>query len=404
LGTNKIRFTATSANGNNLYLDNITLQQGFIDTIFSYAPTSVNFMDTSVGQSCNKAFDAESEYGIANPIWVGISNSGTQTMIIPRENVYLTGVDFDQFWFQNSYFPRTIEAGSGFGLTIQFTPTSSGRKQAQLHIVYHGEDHIVTLSGFAHAETGEFWQRFEGTAFPPDMWSQIGQFEVDPSLGIFGGQSAFILINASEPEQMLITPVLELIGAINELSFVHVGLSNNLGFGSCTLQMKYQLWGTDSWTNLGNPIYYNHPEVVLKSINDLSGLPHGLYRFGFAVTSTFNYLDYTSAVVIDDVYGPNIYNNGVLAAPVVHLAAGRNLSWSTVINANQYQIYSSDRPDGTFSLLASTASNYWLDPDNTVNKRFYQVKAQGSVMRDSTRREQLREFLATQKSNILVWE
>lgn len=409
LGTNKIRFTAVSANGNNLYLDNITLQQGFIDTVFGYYPTSMEFIDTTIGESSAVTITPDSHYGYEQISYVLIANTGTQNMIIARENVYITGPDANQFWFNPQYLPATISANGAHFLAVRFTPTSPGIKQAELHIVYHGQVYSVSLSGNAHSESGELWQRFEGNVFPPDMWSQIGHFEVDPGIGMFAGQSPLVIIDVTEPEQMLITPVLELDGTINNLGFYHVGLNNNLGYGSCTLQMKYQPWGSNTWLNLGAPISYNQPEKIRRSIYSLSGLAHGLYRFGFAVTSTFYYPNSASAVLIDNVYGPRIFNNGVLTAPSANLATDRSLSWSPVINAQHYQILGSDRPDGTFNLLANTANNYWQDPISAINKRFYRVKAMSNELpadrsHDSTKHRLIKDMLYDLKIKMSQWE
>lgn len=405
LGTNKIRFTATSANGNNLYLDNIVLQQGPVDTVFNHDPASLTFTDLSIGETGTIVFDHYTGSGYNRYNWIDIYNSGTQSLILPRENVYLTGVDADQFWFDPSYLPRTITAGGGFGISVRFTPTSAGDKHATLHLVYHGEDHTTELYGYCHAAPQELWQRFETADFPPDMWSQTGGFAVDPSMGIFSYLSPYIITNTTIPEQMLMTPVLQLNGAINTLAFYSAGVNNTLGYGSSTLQIKYQLYGTNTWTNLGSPILYNLDESIRRHEYDLSGLPIGLYRFGFAVRSTFAYQDYVSAIFIDDVSGPGIYHDGTLDTPSVQMGVGRALSWNSIINANHYQIYGSDLPDGTFSLLETTANNSWQDPNSSVNKQFYKVNAISSNLRSDSpsyisKYTGLKELLALPGSNL----
>lgn len=68
------------------------------------------------------------------------------------------------------------------------------------------------------------------------------------------------------------------------------------------------------------------------------------------------------------------YTSGGLEAPVVTIAADGTLSWPAVDGATMYIVSSSDDPYGTFTFEENITATSWLDPAPAA-KKFYQVKA-----------------------------
>jgi hypothetical protein len=177
----------------------------------------------------------------------------------------------------------------------------------------------------ASAEGGEIWtpaktivnqnrtmpkgtEDFEGD-FLPFGWSETA---IERSWGRssnatfqINGLSALIGQTINNPEEMLITPPLTLDGTVTTFSYHAKGVNNTYGFGSSSLVLKYKLVGDDTWTDLGDAIDFANGEADTLLEQDLSGFADGNYYFAFAATSTFDYLTYTSYVLIDDVVAPD---------------------------------------------------------------------------------------------------
>ena len=154
---------------------------------------------------------------------------------------------------------------------------------------------------------------FEGN-FLPLFWSETGNQQNwlttnAAHLLIHGSWSAFIAQQSIHPEEMLITPELELDGSWTTLSYWTRGLNNVFGYGSTTLQMKYRdASAKGEWINFGDPEDYAITGDELRYVElDLTGLPGGIYQFAFATTSTFNYSTFYSGFSIDGVVGPAIF-------------------------------------------------------------------------------------------------
>jgi len=58
---------------------------------------------------------------------------------------------------------------------------------------------------------------------------------------------------------------------------------------------------------------------------------------------------------------------------------GVYISWSPVAHADRYKVYSCDRPDGVFDLMAITSEPSWTDPVPAL-RRFYKVIAEKTVV------------------------
>lgn len=122
-GTNKLRFTATSAYGNQLYLDNVTVETGSTDPEMTISETSYDF-----GLAYNVSSNCTPHYFIAQ-------NTGAGTVTIASAPQF-TGTDASQFTLidANTY-PIELDATEYAYWGVKFTPSSYGEKTAYLSIV-----------------------------------------------------------------------------------------------------------------------------------------------------------------------------------------------------------------------------------------------------------------------------
>jgi len=64
----------------------------------------------------------------------------------------------------------------------------------------------------------------------------------------------------------------------------------------------------------------------------------------------------------------------VIAAPIVSIT-GNSISWAAVQFANNYKVFASSDPYGTYNLLGSTGALYW-DINSNADRMFYKVIAE----------------------------
>ena len=301
-GTNKLKFTATSAWGNGLYLDNINV--------------------------CNRP--VFHDLTMLQP-----TGDGT---VVPSVGVH-------------SYIENT-------GVNLTGNPGLSFLDRWEVDGVQYSTNHIAQLTMDANHQAQAFFslpagalaEDFNMGAPTPGEWTQTSNavsWEAGDDTFFFSMFDSYALIGqvATDPEEMLITPEVVLNGSINKLGFWLAGGNNVYGFGSSTVQVKHQIAGSGVWTNLGSPIDLANDEGPLYICQDLSALPNGTYKFAFAVSSTFSYGNYKSWVGIDNVVGP------VLASVSMNDLAVTKVSYPNEI------IYA-----GNTAVLSATVKNLGLNP------------------------------------------
>jgi hypothetical protein len=172
---NKVKFTATSAFGNNLYLDNVTVQETPLAPNFSLTPTSKAFGYINVGSSS------------ADQIFT-ISNIGGGTITITSGNISIVGTDASQFVLTdaNSY-PINLGAGQSANVQVKFSPTTNGAKTASLQIIDNLTDAIHTAALSGTALTFPYTGNFDGftagqrlACSDPVNWTTWSNLPCDP--------------------------------------------------------------------------------------------------------------------------------------------------------------------------------------------------------------------------------
>ena len=355
-------------------IDNVILRVPSTTTpILSYAPLSISFGSAFVGDTLG-------------PQNVIVTNISAGTIDLLASDVSIIGADATQFSFSAVNLPETLTEDMSVVIPVYFTPTTAGVKSATLRIVNNQSrtnyDIALSGSGFPLDALSE---GFEGPDFPPAYWQQSGTLwgtSNNAAYVIAGTKSAIIFQDYTDPEEMLITPRVLLDGSVTILSFTTRGVNSTFGSGSSFLQMKFKLDGTTTWQNLGTPIDYallpNNSTVPISY--DISSIANGVYNFAFSVVSTFDYLDYSSWVLIDQVLGPQMFIPSDPPDPVaLNFPAdflenlpknGFNFTWIPAITGGiptHFGIYISTDP------LDIWGQEYW----ETTNTYFNPVAEQG---------------------------
>ena len=136
-GTNRVKFTATTAYGNNLFVDNIKVEEAPALPVFSISPTSKNYGSVYVGSS-----SADQTFTI--------TNTGAGTLTITAGGISIIGTDASQFVLTDAnIYPINLTAGQSAIVNVKFSPTSAGAKTADLQIVDNtaGSPHTAALTG-----------------------------------------------------------------------------------------------------------------------------------------------------------------------------------------------------------------------------------------------------------------
>lgn len=262
-GTNMLKFTATSAWGNNLYLDNISI--------------------------------------LNLPVFWDLS------MLAPVGSGTVVPAIGDHSYIENTVVNLTARPGLGWF------------EKWEVDGILYSTDRIAPLTMDANHEAQAFFSLPAGSLAEdfnlgnpvPGDWTETANsvsWETGDDTFFFNMFDDFALIGqvATDPEEMLITPEVILDGSINMFSYWLTGGNNIYDFGSSTVQVKYQAADTRVWADLGAPIDLATNESLQYITLDLTGIPYGTYQFAFAVSSTFDYSTYLSWVGIDNVVGPRL--------------------------------------------------------------------------------------------------
>jgi len=127
-------------------------------------------------------------------------------------------------------------------------------------------------------------------------------------------------------------------------------------------------------------------EMTAPAVADLDGDSTLEFAVGVndGVMVVYDYPHQTSGKLIFDKFRGDSYNSGLFQpiAPSVpenimisFEGSDLKISWSPVLNAASYRIYSSDSPFGDFTYLCETKGTNYLISDKSEKKRFYYITA-----------------------------
>ena len=163
-GNAYIMFEGISQYGNNIFVDDVTIEQLPPIPVFAIDPTSKDFGEVITGLSSpDQTFT--------------ITNVGAGTLTITSGGISLTGTDAGQFTLTDANtYPINLGTSQSATVNVKFSPSSDGAKSATLNIVDNITEsvHNIPLTGTGVTISLPYAQAFEGTTFPPGGWTNYG--------------------------------------------------------------------------------------------------------------------------------------------------------------------------------------------------------------------------------------
>ncbi len=153
-----IIFEGVSAYGNNMFIDDVTVEAIPAVPTLTINPTSKNYGNVMCGNTSAQTFT--------------ISNGGGGTLTITNGGITITGTNADQFTLtDNNTYPINLTTGQSATVSVAFAPTTAGAKSANLQIAHNaaGSPSSADLSGTAYecnAQSIPYSENFDGVTAP----------------------------------------------------------------------------------------------------------------------------------------------------------------------------------------------------------------------------------------------
>ncbi len=357
-----IIFEGVSAYGNNIFIDDVTIEAIPATPTFLVTPTSKDFGTTISGNS-----STTQNFTVTNP------DGGTLTFT--QGNISLTGANADQFTLVDANtYPINLTNGQSCTVGVKFTPNSAGAKTANLQFIHNssGSPSTVSLTGNALA-AGSLFESFEGTWLPTG-WSADASSWTQSSAGngYDGTKSAYLYTTSTITDKKLITPKVTVTGS-SQLSYYAKTASGS----SQKIQVKYSTDKTN-WTNIGSQITLT--STFTQYTVDLSSLAGQNVYLAFSASTTSSYVYF----YVDYVMGPVITQEAPAAATIgapANSATGilptSTLTWSAGATGGTptgYKLYfGTDNPPTNIANNTDLGlvTSYDPNPDMALNTTYY---------------------------------
>jgi hypothetical protein len=286
-----IIFEAVSAFGDNIFLDDFTIEQLPPTPAFAIAPTSKDFGNCNTGGStANQTFT--------------ISNASGGALTVPVGGVTLTGADASQFTLTiTTALPWSLTGTSTATVDVKFSPTSTGLKNATLQITDNapGSPHTAALTGTGVASSSIPWTE-EFSTWPPPGFTLTGgtqswaQYTTTAAFCDFWGWSA-------GQTAVMITPFINLGAAsfpILEFRWSHLYSSS---YPLDELQVSVSSNGGATWT-----VVWDKAGATLESADGAGNTTPGTYVSSGNI-SLASFVGQTIIVKFNGIsgFGPDVF-------------------------------------------------------------------------------------------------
>ncbi len=194
--------------------------------IFSAIPSTVDFGQVNINNT-------------SSPINVQIHNIGGGSLII-TEPISISGVDDAQFsLIDTNTYPDTLFIGESYAVSVTFTPTSGGIKNAQLNVTDNLTPsrksdigsrtlHVIPLTGYGNdgiIHIFPYQQGFEDETFPNADWSisdsgnPLEGWRRWTTAGYAHNGTAYAFVSNFTGNHWMMTPKFEVGSQSNQLRF-----------------------------------------------------------------------------------------------------------------------------------------------------------------------------------------
>ena len=336
-------FEGVSAYGNNIFVDDITIEM----------------IQAAVPNPATLAFPYEAMTTFSNPVlqWTPAATGEPAT----GYRVYLD---------QNSN--PTTEVYNGTSTSYSATGLIQGTTYYWKVVPYNatGDATGVSTWSFTVVAGGYLAESFELTTFPPAGWANPGTWSRSTSYYFHGIASAYKF--TSTTQNLLRTPLVT-VNASSSLKFFARTASANTGQ---RIQVQYSADGT-TWTNIGTEISLPQAGPWAQYSVDLSSLTPGDYYLAFATY----YVGSSGSVYIDHVIGPLVTpllpNAVTLVSPAdlaTNVVSMPSLSWTPAATGGiptGYKIYLDQNADPVTLYATVAASPYTVTPPLSYSTTYY---------------------------------
>jgi PKD repeat protein len=293
IGTYQIAYygESTFSNADNdLFIDNVWIQEIPVAPVFTYTPSNIDFGITF----------ANLPTAYQNVI---ISNTGTGTIDLSTANFSLIGTDTAMFSYTTTYLPVSLATGQSVIIPVRYNPTALGNHSVTLRIAHNATNYDVALTGIC---TNALYESFESATFPPTGWTtQPTDWQSYTNFYHTGTKATKSGYTAGT--WWLITPLLSIAPGSNTLSFWYRDYSESTSW-DYTDEYTYVMVsttgnGTADFTNtVWTGDYTTFTTTWQQATIDLSSYNGQNVFVAFkSVHTGGNYR------IIDDVFGPDVF-------------------------------------------------------------------------------------------------
>ncbi len=280
----------------------------------------------------------------------------------------------------------TVSPNSSKTFDLTFAPVVIGSYNGNITISSSDPSHptnYIAVSGSGMGPGLPFAESFENATYAPTGWSIV---DVSGTAGDWtrvtsgtyptcspqdgSAMSKFNSYNASAGSKTrLATPQISFAGNSNVTLTFQMYVDTGYSTANDSLEVYVSANGTD-WTKVkGYKRYSTTNGWSAKSV-DLSAFDGQSVYIGFMGCSAYG----------NNIYMDNVSITGTQTAPGApsNVATGISgsdltITWAAVSGATSYDVYSSDDPYGTFTVVANVSTNSYTTPYSAAKKFWYVV-------------------------------
>jgi hypothetical protein len=345
--------------------------------IFAVNQSSLSYGNIEIGSSSVKQFTITNSHGTQYLM-------GSITTI---DGYTVAAASKEEGSEAKNVLSYTVSPNSSKIFDLTFAPAVPGTYNGNITITSTDTGHetnYIAVTGTATGPEVILTESFDGATYPPTGWASTN---VSGTTGIWSREvagtypactpqsgTAMSMFNSftcsAGVKRRLSTPAVSLAGKTNNSLKFWMYRDNGYSSSNDSLEVYASLNGTD-WTKLKGYKRYSTSNGWIENAVSLSTYDGQSVYLGFVGCSA-----YGNNIYIDNI-SVSGYAPSAPGAPsnVITGISGSDLviSWTAVSGATSYDVYSSDDPYGTFSLVTNVATASYTTTYSAAKKFWYIV-------------------------------